>query len=432
MGAPTLPKSPSKSPKSSRRSSPKSSRRSSPKSSRRSRSKSSSRSARSRVIPPPPTRRPIAPLRRVIPEPRRIDVIGKGGYGCAIRPVIPCKDEENNLRAHRLLKGRKLISKLFFRGLEGHIDKVQERNRIALISGAKDVGVKSIECDIEDKYRENFDCDSEKLSKRQLIMEDLGIFSVIDIDKEQKRRNPEKYREFMDNLELVSYEELVDAIESNLESIRRLHQGIGGRVGYIHFDIKAENTMVEFKPKLRLRLIDLDLMKELNSNDILKTSQGKFRYERIYYYPADLNYLALKISGISKADYRAFYEKKFIDHLETMKAWCGKGVSDTMLELVQIPGETKEESINLVVDSNKDYIDNLYRKMIDSGRLYNHPEFLEYIKGIDYYMYGLMILPLLYEYRKTIGVRSERLEILINRVSLLINPDITLRQRTLE
>jgi serine/threonine protein kinase len=412
MGAP--PKSPSKSPSKSPRKS-------------RSKSRSPSRS-RTRVVPPPPSRRPSAPTRVLIPSPTKLDVIGKGGYGCAIRPVIPCKDETQNIRAHRLLKGSKTLSKVFFNNIfniEDHIRNVQDKNRRALITGAKDIGVKSVECEIKPKYRRIAGCNNGatgELAPIQLIMEDLGKYNVYDMFRSSKN-----HRDFINNLAVISLDEIIDTIESNLVSIEKLHTG-----GFGHFDIKAENTMVEFTPRFRLRLIDLDLMKQLDKPTVLQNNKGKYRYSHVYYHPADFNYLALKFSGDSEprgySSYSEFYKAKFIEHIVTMKGWCGDEIYAIQTELAKVPGKSIDESVTEVFDRNRLYIDELYNEMIRSGR-FSNPRFLDYIKGIDYYMYGMMIIPLLLKYKKEIGGGSKRLDDLIDRLSLFINLEITKRER---
>ena len=214
--------------------------------------------------------------------------IGKGGFGCVVKPAIPCKG-----RNPKKVKSR--VSKLIFRNTEDFINELKLYNAIKKIDPEENffVSYKDI-CRLQPK-----DIKKRKDVRHVKFLDTKGK-NIEVIDKEKNydskvcnidfKEDPinivqyfagiSLYKVLEDNSKNISTirnkfkRNLKNYLKNLLVGLKRLHKG-----GIVHRDIKEDNIMVKMvekhSKKLKIKDTDLGVQPSIINSNIVETPSEK-------------------------------------------------------------------------------------------------------------------------------------------------------------
>lgn len=275
--------------------------------------------------------------------------------------------------------GDKYLTKIFFdcnrpcHDINYIIKKNLENNRILLGLGRKDIGLEMEEIELKEVPKID-DCDN--IGLKALKMEKINGLNL---------------KQFLLNgdFKSLSYEQVKNAIDYNLQTIGLLH-----KKGYVHLDIRMENIMVVEE---YFRIIDYDFMSKIESEEALNIGLAN------EFYPPEHKYLARK--KLTNEGGMMVYSKIIRYYWKTIEEEINQLVdnSDIFREFEEkmkekYNGKCMKEVLCKVARENYGYIEEVI------GRDYR-----EILENVDYFMYGLAMYIFLSRVKETVpeGKRSE-------------------------
>jgi serine/threonine protein kinase len=348
---------------------------------------------------------------------RRVDVIGKGGYGCVVKPILECKDEDTNLKIRENERiGKKYVSKIFNDrdDLKETIEENILNNDLANRAGIEASGIAGVTADfgMESYYCELKapitipECGEVKLSRQSLILTDLGD---IDADK-MKELN------IISNLIRLTYEEIERAVISNLINISKLHS-----IGYVDMDLKLGNIIPNNDSPFSFKLIDYDMFRK-------KDEELAFGYSHAtYFFPPEYNVFGNFINGrFTSIDDIEKTKDELRHYYRTLIGTLTRGD-------LRIP---KMAFFNYIGDNTtkwEEIFKNNAEQLIEIKKEYERmgieaPKISELLTSVDYFMYALAIYAFIYELKKAKKEEDpKKWDELLEKISRFFHPNYSLR-----
>lgn len=282
------------------------------------------------------------------PDGFKYEVLGKGGYGCVVKPTVKCRSDQKGKM------GVEYVSKLYKSEIDsGSIDKFLNNLEIAKSVGREDIGLEYYRCDSPTGLRETDICSDDKLEE---------IFNSIAINMEEIKGN---------NLNEVINKNLMDfrlplglikkSIIDNIETINKLHE-----LGYGHFDIKLDNIMLVKNKDYLLHIIDYDIFTLLEECYIRISDPQR-------YFPLELMYLI------------EIYQLNFRQDIEI------SDMEETYRTLLRSNYKKQPEQIELIMGMNFMILKDFTERIIIGNQKLNEND-MKILKSFDLYMYSRALL----------------------------------------
>jgi serine/threonine protein kinase len=331
------------------------------------------------------------------PDIKDIKVLGKGAYGCVVKPVKKCKDDSINQAVKREEEtGKKFVTKIIKDRSDKSenrqiVEKTIDNNEIARRASSR--AIRSNEKATEDYGMEIYDCELETpvqipnckmpLSDQSLIMTELGGMDGQEIIGPKKR-------ELITDLTSITVDDIERAILSNLINIHQLHL-----LGWVNLDIKLGNLLPNFSTPFSFKIIDYDLFQKLNKRDAFGY------YEAKYFFPPEYTaygkVLWERRSSLTETDFLNWVAISMNDLFDTLSTNGYDFVVDKFYNLVyniEPPVQADSDAAwSNTYKLNKDALVRLHRAVLartDKSK-YDVPEFKELVASVEYFMYAIAI-----------------------------------------
>lgn len=345
-------------------------------------------------------------------------VIGKGGYGCVVKPVKICKDEDINtiIRENERI-GKKYVSKIFTQRsveLEETISRNIKNNKIANRASSEAIKVEGVTPDFG---MEIFRCELEtkpvipkcsmELTEQSLILSDLGSMDAKEITGRKKE-------ELLSNLMGITIEDMERAVNSNLINISCLH-----KLGYVDLDIHLANLIPNFDRPFSFKIIDYDTFQQINSIDA-------FGYSHVtYFYPPEYIVFGNSINGrIDLKNNLKDILRRFDGSLRPVLWERGA----PMPAVIKARDKQIKGIADKVWEENAMTLLKIKEEFDSSEDKYNIPELKELVKSVDYFMYSIAIYTFIYELKVNKSIEEHyRWDKLLERISNFFHPKYNLR-----
>jgi serine/threonine protein kinase len=363
------------------------------------------------------------------PDIKDIKVLGKGAYGCVVKPVKKCKDDSINQAVKREEEtGKKFVTKIIKdrsdRSENRHIvEKTIDNNEIARRASSR--AIRSNDRATEDYGMEIYDCELETpvqipdcqmpLSDQSLIMTELGGMDGQEIIGPKKR-------ELITDLTSITVDDIERAILSNLINIQQLHL-----LGWVNLDIKLGNLLPNFSTPFSFKIIDYDLFQKLNKRDAFGY------YEAKYFFPPEYTaygkVLWERRPSLTETDFLNWVAISMNDLFDTLSTNGYDFVVDKFYDLVyniKPPVQADSDAAwSNTYKLNKDTLVRLHRAVLartDKSK-YNVPEFKELVASVEYYMYAIAIYTFIAELLPTRPLSEKTSwESILDRLALFFHP----------
>lgn len=349
--------------------------------------------------------RPTRPSRVIVdPDVKDLKVLGKGTYGCVVKPVKKCKDDRiNQLIKEEEDSGKKYVSKIIKDfgdpdDIKTIVKDTINFNEIARRAGStaertndkatNDYGMEMYECELE-KPVQIPKC-GKKLSDQSLILTELGNLDsdeIIGIKRDELIRD----------LSSITVDEIKRAIFSNLININQLHA-----IGWVNLDIKLPNLLPNFEKPFSFKIIDYDLFNETKSKIALQY------YEADYFFPPE--YCAYgkllmerRRSTPTSTEILRWLEQNQERLTKFLNRTQNKAVVRKMSKLVYDVdpfiqadndaawGEVYRQNLASIINMHNAVINRTDKSVLDVK------EYKEFLASVDYFMYSVAMYTFVYE-----------------------------------
>jgi hypothetical protein len=369
------------------------------------------------------------------PDIKDLTVIGKGGYGCVVKPVKKCKDDDTNQTIKREEElGKKYVSKIFYD--QGSSDENKElvemnisNNEIARRASSKalsisslateDLGMELYDCELE-RPQDISGCGAKRLSEQSLILLELG---GLDAQEIKGRKRVDLLRDLVG----ITYEDIERAINSNLINISQLHS-----LGYVDLDLKLGNILPNFEKPFSFKIIDYDMFQKKDSKNAFGYFHAKYFFPPEYIVYGKL--LFERRPSVSTLDILNWLQDKMDGLLVVIRNFGYYSVEQKIRELIYnakpaVKADKDEAWIKMYRD-NTNFIVKLHSDVIarTDKTKYDVKRFIELTTSVDYFMYGIAMYTFVYEIKQTKPkAEQDRWDELLEKLSRFFNPTIDYR-----
>lgn len=345
-------------------------------------------------------------------------VLGKGGYGCVVKPVLECKNDGLNAKIRKnQSEGKKYVSKIFNTrsDLDETIKENIRNNVIANLAGSEaakvrgvtaDLGMEAYSCELKTPAFIP-ECGSRKLSNKSLILTDLG-----DMDAEKLKDS-----KIISSLVSLTYEDIERAVISNLVNISKLH-----KAGYVNMDIKLANIIPNYDDPFSFKMIDYDMLR--NKDDELVFGY----YHAEYFFPPEYSVLGAaaygEYFGINDTK-RTQSQLRSIYNILVNETLVRTGLNSSKQALYNFIGSNKMEWEDTFED-NAEELKNIFKEY---ERLkFSSPKVSELLSSIDYFMYAIAMYTFIDELKKAkTEEEPKKWDDLLEKISKFFHPKYSLR-----